>query len=308
MNRNADDRRFLELRQRALDILGDYQRVAPDVFDAKIRQLIFELDTNRLELELQNEDLRQTELALEKSQVNYNELYEFAPVGYLTLSAELRIAESNRRAAELLQCDKASLRHLKFSDFIHSDDQDIFHLKHQDLLALGRRQSCGLRLAASCGSGGEDHQGRGPYRYVQLALVAKASTGESTGQLLMTMADITELTEAKMALATLNSELEERVRRRSKKLDQARSQLLHQEKLAAIGTLAASIAHELNNPLQGVLNVIKGVGRRAVLEPEDAELVQIAAGECHRMRKLLAALRDFNRPSSGVRAPICLQD
>ena len=303
MKKSPHYARFLELRKRALDILGEYQRVAPGVFDAKVRKLIFELDTNRLELELQNEDLRQTELALARSQVKYDELYEFAPVGYVTLTTELRIAESNHRAAEQLGSDKASLRDRKFSDFIHSEDQDIFYLQHQELAASGRRQTCSLRLLASGGITCE-HM---PHRHVQLECVGRADTGDGSSHLLLTMTDITELIATKTALTTLNAELEERVRRRTAKLAQARSQLLHREKLAAIGTLAASIAHELNNPLQGVLNVIKGVGRRAVLEPEDAELVEIAAGECERMGSLLAALRDFNRPSTGVRAPVCLQ-
>ena len=82
--------------------------------------------------------------------------------------------------------------------------------------------------------------------------------------------------------------------------------MLHSERLAAIGTLSASLAHELNNPLQGILNVIKGVGKRAILDPEDTELMEIAFNECLRMRGLLKSLQDFNRPSSGIRAPIDL--
>ena len=82
--------------------------------------------------------------------------------------------------------------------------------------------------------------------------------------------------------------------------------MLHSEKLAAIGALSASLAHELNNPLQGILNVIKGVGKRAILDPEDTELMEIALNECLRMRTLLQSLQDFNRPSSGIRAPIDL--
>ncbi len=308
MKKSVHDNRFLELRKRALDILGKYERVAPDVFDAKIRKLIFELDTNRLELELQNEDLRQTELALSTTKVQYDELYDFAPVGYLTLTSELRIAESNHRAAELFNCEKTTLRDRKFSDFIHSEDQDSFHLCHQDLQASGRRQTCSLRLTASCGTpSGENLEAPPRHRHVHLEFVYKKQSVAGEGQLLMTVSDITELVETKNALSTLNAELEERVKKRTIKLKKAQTQLLHREKLAAIGTLAASIAHELNNPLQGVLNVIKGVGRRAVLEPEDAELVEIAVAECDRMRKLLAALRDFNRPSSGVRAPVCLK-
>ena len=308
MKQRAQDTRFLELRKRALDIIGEYKEVPPQVFDAKLRKLIFELDTARLELELQNEDLRQTEQALTSSQVKYDILYQLAPVGYLTLNTELRIAESNRRAAELLGDELVKLRARKFSDFIHHDDQDIFHIRWQELLASGHRQSFSLRLNNSRRDNGGDIPANHPqHRHVQLECVDNGDSGNSDAQLLMTMSDITELIETKNALNTLNNELEERVKQRTKKLEQARSQLLHSEKLAAIGTLAASIAHELNNPLQGVLNVIKGVGRRAVLEPEDVELVEIATNECERMRALLAALRDFNRPSSGIRAPICLQ-
>jgi signal transduction histidine kinase len=124
------------------------------------------------------------------------------------------------------------------------------------------------------------------------------------GQVLTNITDISDLIQARQEVTSLNEELEQRVQQRTLKLEQAQSQLLHSEKLAAIGTLAASIAHELNNPLQGVLNVIKGVGRRAVLEPEDTELMEIAVNECMRMRDLLKALQDFNRPSSGIRAPI----
>ncbi len=79
------------------------------------------------------------------------------------------------------------------------------------------------------------------------------------------MTDITELVRTKNEVEVLNRELEQRVQRRTLKLEQAQSHLLHSEKLAAIGSLSASIAHELNNPLQGILNVIKGVGKRAIL-------------------------------------------
>lgn len=308
MKKKAQDTRFAELRKRALDIIGEYKEVPPDIFDANLRKIIFELDTARLELELQNEDLRQTEQTLASTQVKYDVLYQLAPVGYLTLNAGLRIAESNKRAGELLGDELVRLRDRKFSDFIHRDDQDIFHLHWQELLASGRRQSFSLRLTTSR----RDYDGDIPsdhpqHRHVQLECVDTGDSVNSDARLVLTMSDITELVETKIALTTLNNELEDRVRQRTIKLEQARSQLRHSEKLAAIGTLAASIAHELNNPLQGVLNVIKGVGRRAVLEPEDAELVEIATNECERMRALLAALRDFNRPSSGVRAPVCLQ-
>ncbi|MBW1792799.1 MAG: PAS domain S-box protein, partial [Deltaproteobacteria bacterium] len=89
-----------------------------------------------------------------------------------------------------------------------------------------------------------------------------------------------------------------------KNLKKTHEQLLHAEKLSAIGGLTASIAHEFNNPLQGVMNIIKGVARRATLDKDDAELMTMAVGECNRIRDLIKSLQDFNRPTSGRKAPM----
>ncbi|MCP3933560.1 MAG: PAS domain S-box protein, partial [Bacteroidetes bacterium] len=61
-----------------------------------------------------------------------------------------------------------------------------------------------------------------------------------------------------------------------KDLKVVNKQLLHAEKLSAVGSLAASIAHEFNNPLQGIMGIIKGVARRNDLGKEDQELITMA--------------------------------
>ena len=296
MHKKAANERFADLRRRALDLLDHYEQTDPEIFNGNIKKLIVELDTNRIELELQNEDLRIAQTEIEISRLNYNELYEFAPVGYLTLDGDCRIVDTNRRAAQMLNMSKGQLLNRKFAAFIHVNDQDIFHLHKQQLRDSGQRQSIHLRLKTDNGS---------PL-YVQLASALRLEHEEVAGQVLMTMTDITALEQAKTEITALNKELQRHVRQRTIKLQETQSQLLHSEKLAAIGTLAASIAHELNNPLQGVLNVLKGVRRRVSLDPEDSELMDIAVDECKRMRNLLKALQDFNRPTSGTRAPLDL--
>ena len=87
-------------------------------------------------------------------------------------------------------------------------------------------------------------------------------------------------------------------------LEKTHRQLLHAEKLSAVGKLSASIAHEFNNPLQGVLNVLNGVADRATLDEDDMELMAMAIHECHRMRDLIKILQDFNRPTSGQKSPV----
>ncbi len=296
MTNKSDKERFSVLRQQALDILDRFQNTDPSYFSGNIRELIHELDTNRVELEIQNEELRNAQMELENTRRKYNELYKFAPIGYLTLSRNGQILETNHRAAHMLLANRTDILGKKFSALIHRNDQDIYHLHLQALKDPWKLHSCSLRLKTMDNT----------ILHVQLESVLISEYDGEGGQIFMNITDISQLVQAKEHIASLNEDLEQRVRNRTLKLEQTQNQLLHSEKLAAIGTLAASIAHELNNPLQGVLNVIKGVGRRAILEPEDAELMEIAVNECKRMRNLLRALQDFNRPTSGRRAPIDL--
>lgn len=100
-------------------------------------------------------------------------------------------------------------------------------------------------------------------------------------------------------LQNSHNKLELLVQERTAELEQSHAQLLHAGKLAAIGSFSASIAHEFNNPLTGVLNVLARLQRTIALKDNDAQLLTMALNECERMKRLIQDLQSFNRPSSG---------
>ena len=96
---------------------------------------------------------------------------------------------------------------------------------------------------------------------------------------------------AKDELEALNHELEQRVEQRTR-------EMLHAEKLAAIGKLSASIAHEFNSPLQAVMTIHKILGLSERLDAEERKLLNSAIDESKRMKALIRSLQDFYRPTS----------
>lgn len=77
-------------------------------------------------------------------------------------------------------------------------------------------------------------------------------------------------------------------------------QLLHAEKLSAVGKLSASIAHEINNPLFGIRNVLARLQEKGELDEDNLEFSELAIQECDRIKGLIKDLQDFNRPTSGI--------
>ncbi len=107
-------------------------------------------------------------------------------------------------------------------------------------------------------------------------------------------------------LHLLNQTLEERVKKKSEALKKAQSHLIHAEKMSSLGMLAASVAHELNNPLEGILTYAKLIRKRIASEQLDqsqkdeiqAELKMIA-DETARCGNIVKNLLLFSRNKSG---------
>jgi PAS domain S-box-containing protein len=91
-------------------------------------KILHELQVHQIELEMQNEELRRMQLALEVSRDRYIDLYEFAPISYLTLNKNCVITEANFTSATLLGVERSKLLNQRFTTYIIPEDKDRWHL------------------------------------------------------------------------------------------------------------------------------------------------------------------------------------
>ena len=90
-------------------------------------KLIHELLVHKIELEIQNEELRRAQIAVEEARDRYVDLYEFAPVGYVSISPGGAINEINLTGAAMLGMDRAKLINCHFSKFVTDLDKDRWY-------------------------------------------------------------------------------------------------------------------------------------------------------------------------------------
>ena len=115
-------------------------------------ELIHELQVHQIELETQAEELRKAHFALEESRDRFLDLYEFAPVGYLTLSDKGLITEVNLTGAVILGVERNRLLRARFSKSVAKKDSDEWHRYFTNVLNRGEKQSCTLMLKRGDGT------------------------------------------------------------------------------------------------------------------------------------------------------------
>lgn len=116
-----------KLRRRAENYLFMQQseKKVPQT-DSETQRLLHELQVHQVELEMQNTELRRTRDALEKALAMYTELYDFAPVGYFTLTRDGSIQSVNLSGADLLGSEQSRLRGQRFGQFVSTKDRASF--------------------------------------------------------------------------------------------------------------------------------------------------------------------------------------
>lgn len=136
------------LRERAEASISSHLPVSLEALQVNdIQRLLHELQVHEAELEMQNEELREAQIELAKSHDRFADLYDSAPVGYLTLRSDLTIIRTNRRAAELMGFKPRDLLGKSLSHFVLHESQSTLYLHQQALLKTHAQETCELLLS-----------------------------------------------------------------------------------------------------------------------------------------------------------------
>jgi two-component system, sensor histidine kinase len=162
----------------------------PDAY----RQVIQELQIHQIELELQNEELRNTQRALEESRTRYMQLYHNAPVGYVVLNRAGIITEANATFADMVNRDRGRLLGRPFADSLFLPDQAIFLARSKAFFKHPEGKILEFRIGATMAAA----------RYVSLKGTPhyhhQEERAEHHHELLLTITDINDRKKAEQAL------------------------------------------------------------------------------------------------------------
>ena len=134
------------LRERAEARLTVELPSLPEMSPEEIRAMVHELQVHQIELERQNDELRQALVGLEESSQRYSDLYDFSPVGFLTLDKSGTIKQANLTAAQQLGVDRNRLINKPFLFFIEAGDVAVFRNYLQRIFREQQHQLCEVSL------------------------------------------------------------------------------------------------------------------------------------------------------------------
>lgn len=215
---------FEKLRQQA-EILIEKRPEIPPASSSDILELIHEINIQHTELKIQNEELQRAQDEISELKNEYEDLYEFAPCGYLTLNENGIITHGNLTAVTLMGTKRRFLLNSSFTQYLDSGYESLWYTAFKKAGETGEKQTVNLLL--------KKNKGNSPRVRAEI----KADRDESNAVILwrILLLDITEQYNTQKENEKLENELRQAV------------------KMESIGTLAGGIAHDLNNILYPIM-------------------------------------------------------
>lgn len=251
------------------------------------------------ELEASEAEQKRMEEALRRSEERYRAVTETAFAGIGITDPDENMAFVNPAFVQMLGYTQEELEGMNLSRLTNPEE-------------FARYQ----KFTQQRKEGVENHYETRLYRKDGVALnvlVSASPLTASDGSFEGTLAVVIDITERKQVEEALEKakeayteKLVEMVRERTRELEQTQAQLIQSEKLAAMGKLAAGVAHEVNNPsgtLLMKLNFLLSIADRETLSPRAISTLKVAVEQVERIAKIVQSLLSFSRQAEGRPVP-----
>jgi PAS domain S-box-containing protein len=176
--KKTETRGASELRRSAEDRLKTRGTQAAPSSNRDPERLLHEMEVHRVELELQNEELKRLRDEAETLAAQYLDIYDFAPVGYFTLDPDGKILQANLRGARLLGLPRAELTGRSFTALVSAASLPAFHVFFEQALLTEKPGTCEVEIS---------REGKPP-----LLVQLEGSAFLERGECRLAMVDVTE--------------------------------------------------------------------------------------------------------------------
>jgi two-component system, LuxR family, sensor kinase FixL len=243
--------------------------MAFELFEAhwKTKRHIQELGDYQVEMEMQSEELERARQEAESSCGEYFDLYELAPVGYLTVDERGMIKKANITAAAMLGMEKKDLMGQGLLGFVVKDDESVYYSHLRKLIETATAQMCEIRMNRKDGS----------LLWVSLYAIAVQGGEEKTPSYRVAISNITKRRRA-----------EEKLEKKAEELQRSNLEL---------ELFAYAASHDLQEPLRKI--TIFGDRLRVhvgpMLDERGRDYLTRMENAAQRMKKLIDGLLELSR-------------
>ena len=260
-------------------------------YTSEIEQRVQEQTHTNQQLKKEITEREQAETKLQESQKRFKDLTEMLPEAVFETDIDINVTYANRQAFTLFGYTRQDFENgLNGISLIVPEEREK------------ARENIAKRMLGEEFGSTEYYAMKKDGSIFPILLHASPIIKQGTPQGLRgIIMDISELKKTEKLLQKHHDELEQRIEERTLQIMEINNQLLHSEKLSALGRLTASIAHEFNNPLYGIQSVLEGIVTNFPLDEEYQKLTDLALSECGRVKELILSLQNFSRPSPGIK-------
>ncbi len=272
----TDPKEVRKLRRKAEELLSETPEKPALTSVTDLKGLVHELSVYQVELEMQNEELRRSQEQLEESRSKYADLYDFAPVGYLTFDKTGLITGANLTACLLLGIERSLLVKKPFTLFVHPESQDLFYFHKQKVLETTTKQTCQLVLKTRDGA----------FFDAQLESIGVETNGQRAVNSILT--DITER------------------KQKEREREKLEAHLRQAQKMEALGVMSGGIAHYFNNILAAIIGFTEVVAGHIAKGNEDGRRLARIMEASIRGRELVQQMLTFCSKTGQEKRPLRL--